>query len=112
MPFCWTTPPAHALTVAPYQQHLTAHVTGVLQRWAASIQADMQTHAPWQDRSGLARRSLWAAVDAQTTGCLILRAGQGVPYGVYLEMGHAGRWAIVLPTLTHAYQPLWEDITR
>lgn len=112
MPFRWTRPPTQALSVAPYQQHLSAHVTGVLQRWAAIIQADMQTNAPWQDRSGLARRSLWAAVESQRRGCLVLRAGQGVAYGVYLEMGHAGRWAIVLPTLTRAYQPLWEDITR
>lgn len=112
MPFRWTHPPHQALTIAPYQQHLTQQVTGVLQGWAVRIQAEMQANAPWQDRTGLARRSLWAALDSHTAGRLTLRAGQGVAYGVMLEVGHAGRWAIVLPTLTRAYQPLWEDINR
>lgn len=112
MPFRWIHAPRQAFTISPYHQQLEGHLKQVMGRWAVLIQADMQANAPWQDRTGLARQSLWATLDTSQGGFLSLRAGQGVSYGLLLELGQGGRWAIVLPTLTQAYQPLWEELTR
>lgn len=88
-----------------YQGRLRAlpqRVQGVVERALRSVEPDivgyMATHAPWQDRTGAARRNLHAWTVA-TAARVTLFVGHGVPYGIHLELGHQGRFAILWPAI-------------
>ena len=69
-----------------------------LHRTAAEIQKDMQTFAPWTDRSGDARKGLWAAV-TQKGDLYFVAFGHdpSLDYPMWLEIRWNGRYAIVTP---------------
>lgn len=89
-----------ALIQALADDHKAAVLAGA---WAAA--ADMQgyarANAPWQDRSGNARRNIrgFAGVAPQTDcWCASIEHGPYIDYGVWLETRWNGRYAIVGPT--------------
>ncbi len=88
-------------------------VQAVAQTTLASFEGDitgwMGTNAPWQDRTGDARRNLHAWVVPTTAGA-ILYVGHGVSYGVFLELGHQGRFAILWPAIRTFKQPILESV--
>ena len=57
-----------------------------------------KANAPWTDRTGAARRGLFAETVVSATE-VVVALSHSVTYGVYLELGHAGRFAILQPTL-------------
>ena len=59
----------------------------------------MKNERRWQDRTGAARDNLRCRV-YDSGKALRLAASHGVPYGVYLEHGHQGRYAILQPTVS------------
>jgi hypothetical protein len=70
---------------------------------AIQAQAEMKQDAPWTDRTGNARRGLFAQA-VQINMSLIriyLSHGPDIDYGKWLELRHAGRYAIV--------GPIWEE---
>lgn len=73
-------------------------VLGSLQSIIPDITGYMGTHAPWNDRTGNARRNLHAWAVA-TAASVTLYVGHGVSYGVTLELGHQGRFAILWPAI-------------
>lgn len=54
--------------------------------------------APWTDRTGMARKSLNATTEKKENGIRITLA-HGVDYGLWLELAHEKRFAIVKPTI-------------
>lgn len=99
-----------------------------LERIAGEMEGAMRAGRPWQDRTGLARNGLVAYVDAVNpghaqevatslavpeghSGVVVLETEadeEGAPtviltglmsYNEWLEVGHAGQYAIILPTL-------------
>lgn len=57
-----------------------------------------QTNAPWEDRTGDARRLL--DVDVSEDGeAIIIQLYHQVDYGLWLEVIQNGRFAIIMPTL-------------
>ncbi len=64
---------------------------------AAQAEAYMRTHAPWTDRTAIARGSLSATPEAHGRS-LRLRLAHGVPYGFWLEVANDGRYAIIQPS--------------
>jgi uncharacterized membrane protein YgcG len=67
---------------------------------AIQAQAEMKQDAPWTDRTGNARRGLFAqAVQINVSLIRIyLSHGPDIDYGKWLELRHGGRFAIVEPT--------------
>lgn len=58
----------------------------------------MKRGAPWQDRTGEARRLLMAeTVERPDESTLYLIHGSA--YGIWLELRHAGRYAVIAPTV-------------
>ena len=53
---------------------------------------------PWTDRTGRARQSLvgWVETMADRTR---IHIGHGVKYGIYLELAHEKKYAILQPTI-------------
>lgn len=65
---------------------------------AAQMERHAKDHAPWQDRTGLARTSIQGACERREYGVRITLSG-GVYYAVYLEYAMGKRWAILWPTI-------------
>jgi hypothetical protein len=64
----------------------------------------MQANAPWTDRTGDARRGLFALASHQGRSWQIV-LGHSVHYGIYLEKYMSERFAIIEPTrVTHGQQ--------
>jgi hypothetical protein len=74
------------------------NVTSYLHRQAAAVEARMKLTAPWQDRTGAARRGLYARV-YDDGGEIVMEAGHSVSYGKWLELIQHGRFAVIMPTL-------------
>ena len=73
-------------------------VQTVLKAEAASSAADMKRDRPWRDITGNARSGLRCEVE--TSGWrLSLFLIHSAEYGKDLELGHAGRYAVILPPL-------------
>ena len=79
---------------------------------AGTLQDIMRNDAPWKDRTGNARASLFA--DAFLTDHVAgVTLGHGVEYGFWLEVIQNGRFAIVRPTLeAHARRVTYNAIRR
>lgn len=77
--------------------HAVARTT--LEEQAAIVEQRMKDERRWEDRTGDARANLRCRV-YDTGRSLRLSASHGVPYGVYLEHGHQGRFAILQPTVS------------
>lgn len=72
---------------------------------ATRSEARMKTGARWTDDTGNARNGLFTAVQHEGTRHALLLS-HGVDYGLWLELAHAGRYAIVLPTFIVATEEL------
>lgn len=54
-------------------------------------------HAPWTDRTGNARNSLYGQTDDTQKNKIVGYHGIGVYYGIYLELSNFGKYRIVQP---------------
>lgn len=73
-----------------------------IQMYAESASLQLQNYArdnaPWTDRTGHARQRLTSNVEKVTNGYKIILA-HGVDYGIWLELAHEKRFAIIQPTI-------------
>lgn len=65
---------------------------------ALMLQNYAREHRPWTDRTGQARQRLIGSVSRVSAGYEIALA-HGVSYGVWLELAHEARYAIIQPTI-------------
>lgn len=75
-----------------------AAIANEMEQQAKELEGYMKAKAPWQDRTGLARRSLKAEVK-QSTMKVQITLYNPVPYGIYLEQFMGKRFAIIDPTI-------------
>lgn len=68
------------------------------QRWATEAQNRSKDNAPWTDRTGNARNSIYGVAPGNEDK---IRAyhGIGVYYGVFLELANNGKYRIIWPTM-------------
>lgn len=81
-----------------FSPELDAKIAVIVDRQADVGTSMMKQGAPWTDRTGNARATL--AVDAKHKDHehqLILHGG--MPYQIFLELSHGGRFAIIAPTI-------------
>lgn len=65
---------------------------------AIELSAYMKINRPWTDRTGMAKATLNVKCYAEQEGVRMVLA-HGVDYGIWLELAHQRRYAIVEPTL-------------
>lgn len=65
---------------------------------ALKLQNYSRNKAPWTDRTGHARQRLSGTVTKVTNGYKITLA-HGVDHGIWLELAHEKRFAIIQPTI-------------
>lgn len=83
--------------------------------WAARMEAYAKTHAPWQDRTGAARAGLAGRVETDGED-IVIYLKHSVDYGVYLELAHERKYAILEPTtkkfarnILRTFRNLWKE---
>jgi hypothetical protein len=95
--------------VDQYMKAVNAGVEAIALKWAPEIQNWMRDNASWTDRTGNARQSLHTEVHNLTSEIALLLA-HGVSYGVQLELGFSGRYAIIGPALDEFWGQIWADV--
>lgn len=80
---------------------LEADLVALVEEMLPAITAFMQREARWTDRTGDARSSLFSALihEARRTVGILVSHGSLIDYGIWLELAHAGRFAIIAPTV-------------
>ena len=67
---------------------------------AEKLTSNAQKNAKWTDRTGAARQRLNSYVSAMENGYRITLA-HGVEYGIWLELAHEKRFAIIPQTINY-----------
>lgn len=97
--FFWVvSPDVIAKGIEQYGDKALVAVKGVGDDFAQRIQDYSRQHAPWHDRTGNARRGLFGVAD-QEGAVTYIYLSHTVKYGVWLEIGGGGKWAIIMPTV-------------
>lgn len=99
--FYWVGLEAMANNINNHGVRLNRTRKKAMEKLGRAMEQYMQEHAPWDDRTGDARRGLKTTVvhdeaNAEST----VYAGHSVDYGPLLETMQAGRFAIIEPTIT------------
>ena len=104
--FRWEVPPSTlARQSEEYRRRLLEAVYQLGAVFAARIEAYAKRYARWTDRTGNARQGLTARAFRLAAGVTIV-LWHSVAYGIWLEVAHAGRYAIILESLAQHYGPL------
>lgn len=84
------------------------------QEGAKKFENYAKAHRPWTDRTGHARQRLVGWVEVLTNKVRI-HIGHGVSYGVYLELAHEKKYAILQPTVNACSKEVldgYKELTR
>jgi hypothetical protein len=87
-------------------------IAGLLLSYVPRIEAWMKQNAPWTDRTGNLRQSLYADMNAINEHLFLLYWDYGLDYGRFLEFGHQGVWGITYAALDHFYPMIVADLQR
>jgi hypothetical protein len=86
---------------------------GELAKYHAQRAEDyMKQNAPWTDQTGNARNGLAAEAFHKPMKEHVIVLAHQVPYGIWLEVRHEGRFAIVIPTLKKTAREVMEDLRK
>lgn len=85
-----------------YEQRAVAAVVALFRRFEPTIENYAKANAPWMDRTGNARQTLFTVTDF-ARNVVTLYLSHGMEYGKWLELRNSGRYAIVMPTLEAHY---------
>ena len=78
---------------------------------ASELEAKMKVNRPWTDRTGMAKALLSAKVSRPDTNTVRITLSHGVNYGMWLELAHEKRFAIVAPTVREEGPRLVEGLS-
>ena len=84
--------------IRDYATRYHAVARNVLEEQAQIIEQRMKAEHRWQNRTGEAERQLRCRV-FDNGAVLRLQAAHGVPYGIFLEHGRQGAYAVLQPTV-------------
>lgn len=73
-------------------------VDGLMLANAPKVQDYARSNAPWTDRTSNARNGLFARY-SKSGDTRTITVYHTVPYGVWLEVRHSGKYAIIVPTV-------------
>lgn len=77
---------------------------------ASRLQAQMKSNRPWTDRTGRAKATLSAKVSQPSADIIRITLAHGVWYGIYLELCHGKRYAIIAPTVRQEAPKMISDL--
>lgn len=97
----WTRPPSTiARALDRYGDRVQVAIVAVAEFIGQKMAGEAKRNAPWTDRTGNARSGLfYQVVNEAAEKVVIVYLAHTVFYGVFLELAHAERYAIVWPTI-------------
>ena len=99
----WVVPPEKlAAAFSRYGLAVVEAVVELAKYFAIRMQGEARMNAPWQDRTGNARSGLFGEVEfeaARQVVTIYLSHGHTINYGLFLELAHGQRFAIIGPTI-------------
>jgi hypothetical protein len=112
--FQWQVTPGQAFEQLVENYTKTVFLTGrrVAEARAAEMENWAKANAPWQDRTGNARAGLNSFVKDSPGVVAEIVIQHGVDYGVWLEIAHGGRFAIIAKTIDTYGPLLMRDMQR
>lgn len=104
----WITPPSHiARVLAQRTAGMEAGIQALAQSHASRGETKMRSGAPWTDRTGYARSSLYGRAE----GTDVVLGTSNTEYGVFLELGTSkmAPRPIIVPTVNETAPEYFED---
>jgi hypothetical protein len=95
--------------IAKYGQDAVVAVKALADHTCQEMQDYARTNAPWTDRTGNARRGLFSFAEKGDQS-VVLYLSHTMEYGIWLEIGGGGKWAIIHPTIEHYLPQLIADL--
>lgn len=92
-----------------FDRRLDENVRAVTARRAAITQGDLRTAARWTDRTGAARSGLFA-IPNYGPGFAEIFMTYSVNYGIWLEVAHDRKYAVIGPMMRIAGDALMKDL--
>lgn len=92
----WDDPITPRLNAMPTK--LRAALYGVMLFHEPQVESHMKSTAPWNDQTSNARNGLGAKAFANANNVGIV-CFHSVPYGIWLEVKHSGRYKVIIPTI-------------
>ena len=96
--------------VSDLSEQLIAGIELYINSAASQLQGEMKKDAPWTDRTGEARRRLTATTSKEQNYVYVITLAHGVNYGVYLELAHEKKYAIIQPTILKEAPKIFADL--
>lgn len=78
---------------------------------AVQLESMMKQRRPWTDRTGMAKAMLKARVSQPNANTIRITLSQGVSYGVWLELAHEKKYAIIDPTIKAESPKIVKDLS-
>ncbi len=97
----WIRPPSQMIGgLDRYSQKVETAIIAVAEFLGEKLQGYARTEAKWQDHTGNARSGLFYQVVREAAEkVVIIYLAHTVAYGVFLELAHGERYAIIWPTI-------------
>lgn len=110
--FRWIVPPEQAWgeMANGYIRAIHYGVYGIMLQNKPGVERWMKINAPWKDRSGNARQTLWTRVDEIPLQMVSLEMHHGMEYGFWLEVRFQGTYAIITPAINYWGPRIWVQI--
>lgn len=86
-------------SVKVFDDRLDRAIAGAVKQRSHIAEGWMKQNAPWTDRTGNARSGLTAITEHQAKVHHTIWMFGRVPYIIWLEIRHAGRYAIIVPAV-------------
>lgn len=93
-----------------FAQKIGAAVLVFANTKAVKLQATMKRNRPWTDRTGMAKATLRTTVTRPNENTIRITLAHGVSYGIWLELAHEKRFAIIKPTLEREAPKVVDDL--
>lgn len=84
-------------------------ISATVDRSASKGESYMKAHAPWTDRTTLARSTLGAKAFSENPKYVIVLYG-GAPYQIWLEIAMNKKYAIIVPSLLRVGYQAMDDL--
>lgn len=112
--FVWKVSPAEAFDLSAIEQQIQQAARRAADLLRQRLEEAAKRDAPWTDRTGAARRELFAAAEEVSNDLIVVYLSHGpeVEYGRYLETRWQEKYAVILPTLQAHAADIWKLIAR
>lgn len=77
---------------------------------ASELEGKMKLNRPWTDRTNMAKMTLSARVSQPDIKTVRITLAHGVDYGIWLELAHEKKYAIIAPTIREESPRVVEDL--